>query len=202
MIPIGHPNRPGVKLERIKAIVIHYTANDKPGATDTANANYFGRKYVMSSEGPFEADLKTTFRYGSAQIICDQDSITVAIPEDEVAWGCGDRPMPYTSTFKGQQPLARQIFGNRQNYQTVSVEICNNGDWGKAVANASEWVRSYCKRNGMTVDVKGSLAPQDANSVAPGTVLVVRHYDVTGKMCPRPFVDDHGAWVKFVEGLV
>jgi hypothetical protein len=45
IIPAGHPNRPGVKRTETLAVVIHYTANEKPGATDTANAAYFGRKW-------------------------------------------------------------------------------------------------------------------------------------------------------------
>ena len=31
---------------------------------------------------------------------------------------------------------------------------------------------------------------------------VIRHYDVTGKVCPKPFVDDEKAWKEFKERLV
>ncbi len=41
LIPLGHPNRPGTKLSKFQAIVIHYTANENPGATDQVNAKYF-----------------------------------------------------------------------------------------------------------------------------------------------------------------
>ena len=30
---------------------------------------------------------------------------------------------------------------------------------------------------------------------------VIRHYDVTGKVCPKPFVDDEKAWETFKERL-
>ena len=39
----------------------------------------------------------------------------------------------------------------------------------------------------------------DKHGVDAGHVL--RHYDVTGKKCPAPFVDDPKAWVAFKERL-
>ena len=30
---------------------------------------------------------------------------------------------------------------------------------------------------------------------------VIRHYDVTGKMCPRPFVEDEKLWLAFKDRL-
>jgi hypothetical protein len=46
LLPVGHPNRPGIKLLGIKARVWHGTANLDHKATDTANVGYAGRKYV------------------------------------------------------------------------------------------------------------------------------------------------------------
>jgi N-acetylmuramoyl-L-alanine amidase CwlA len=164
IIPAGHPNRPGVKRAETLAVVVHYTANEKPGATDTANAAYFGRKWERGpvlSGGKIITDVieagsvkdrtvngtvqkvGTAFAYGSTQAIFDHDSGTIVMPLDEVAWGCGDRNCPYTDEWKGQQKIAKRIFGNRQNYLTLNVEICNNDiypesnkDWIMAVDNA------------------------------------------------------------------
>jgi len=199
LIPEGHPNRPGTKLEALKALVFHYTANDAPGATDTMNAKYFGRRWTGTIEKPFEADGVTPFRYGSTQVIADEDSVTIAIPPDEAAWACGDRnDGPWTPEYRGQRPLAKHLFGWRQNYQSVSIEICNNKDWDKAVDNAAAWAIAFLKNKGLRVDLSRSLSPQDGIALAPGTVAICRHYDVTGKVCPKPMVDSTSAWADLV----
>lgn len=192
IIPVGHPNRPGIKLEAIKAIVIHYTANDAPTATDTANAAYFGRVWKKGDDGkPLEADGKTPFRYGSTQIVADEDSVTIAIPPDEAAWACGDRNAgPWTPALKGQTAIARDLFGFRQNYQSVSVEICNNRDWDRAVANAAEWCAAFIRNRKLNLVSYGV--------VRPGDIVILRHFDITGKACPKPFIDNPGAWTAFV----
>jgi len=207
-IPSGHPNRPGKKLEALKAIVIHYTQNEDLGATDTMNVRYIGRKYVRNEAGSFEANGKTPFRFGSAHVFCDMDSGTLAIPTDEVAWGCGDK-----NFHGGYQQIAASVFGKRQNYQTVSVEICNNdavknsdADWNGSVTNAKQWVIDFLKSRGLSVDIEGSLNPQ---SIKPeigkpkftGEILILRHYDITGKNCPAPFVKDSSAWEMFVNDI-
>ncbi|MBN2039597.1 MAG: N-acetylmuramoyl-L-alanine amidase [Spirochaetes bacterium] len=200
-IPNGHPNRPGKKLEALKAIVVHYTQNENPAATDTVNVKYIGRKYISMDSAIFEADGKTPFRYGSAHVFCDMDSVTLAIPLDEVAWGCGDR-----NFNGGQQRVAKTVFGNRQNYQSISVEICNNdaikdsdADWEASVVNAKQWIIDFLKSKNLQVDVEASLNPQEIKA-APGkeNILILRHYDITGKSCPVPFVANKTAWEKFV----
>ena len=185
LIPLYHPNRPGIKLETVKAIVIHYTGNSEPGADAMANIKYIGRKYIKKMNTFFEFDT-IGFRYGSAHIFCDENCVRQAIPLDEVAWSCGDRPQPYTSVFKGQLPLAKQLFDNRQNYQTISVEICNNENWIKACENAIQFCQWYLSENNLF------------GKISVGDFSILRHYDLTGKICPKPFVDDLQAWGKFL----
>jgi N-acetylmuramoyl-L-alanine amidase len=218
LIPIGHPNRPGWKLDGLKAIVVHYTCNRDPDATDIANDEYFGRSWAVGADGkPVEATRNGTplldkdgkqipFEYGSAHTIADQDAVMIAIPPDEVAWGCGDRPMPWDDLNRGQRPAARLIFQNRQNLNTVSVEICNNADWNKAASNAAEWIAGFLKSRGLRVNVPASLDPQHFSGIANGEILILRHYDVTGKICPAPFIDQASAsvspaWIAFVKGI-
>lgn len=219
-IPVGHPNRPGTKLRALKAIVIHYTQNDSPGATDTANVKYIGRSWEKGTywsksknepvDGPIEKGstgkgdkgLGIGFRYGSAHIFCDMDSITEAIPTDEVAWGTGDR------NYKGGfQRIAEKVFKFRQNYESIGIEICNNDvikdsleDWETAVENAKLWLIEYLLTFNLKVDKVGSLFPQGVNEAPPaGTVLLLRHFDITGKLCPKPFIDTPADWKRFVE---
>lgn len=201
-IPKGHPNRPGTKLSTLKGIVIHYTQNDRPGATDTMNVNYIGRKFVIKDGKKYEADGETLFSFGSAHIFCDMDSITEAIPVYEVAWGCGDKH------YKGgYQRIAEKVFKRRQNFETISVEICNNDviknsslDWDKAVENALRWVVTFLHECALKVDINSSLKPQLVDGpLESGKILLLRHYDLTGKICPKPFIDDTKAWEAFVK---
>jgi len=219
-IPVGHPNRPGTKLSALKAIVIHYTQNDSPKATSSMNIRWIGRvwetgEYWSNAQGrklvgPIERGsqgkgpngLGIAFRYGSAHVFCDMDMVMEAIPLDEVAWGCGDK------NYKGgYQKVAGTVFKNRQNFETISVEICNNDviknsdeDWEMAVEMAKQWVINFLSTFNLKVDTVGSLFPQMVAEAPPaGTVLLLRHYDITGKICPKPFVDDSKQWKKFVE---
>ena len=203
-IPEGHPNRPGTKLEALKAIVVHYTQNEEEGATDTMNVKYIGRKYTRKEGKSYEADGETRFHFGSAHVFCDVDSITEAIPLDEVAWGCGDK-----SYKGGYQRIAEKVFRRRQNYQTISVEICNNDtikhsdkDWQIAVEKAKQWIIEYLIAYNIVVDKEGSLSPQTVNeSPVGGSILLLRHYDISGKVCPKPFIYTPEDWKKFVEEI-
>jgi len=57
------------------------------------------------------------------------------------------------------------------NYNTVSVEICVNGDLGKAIANTEILIAELCDKLNIRLD------------------KVLRHYDVTKKVCPAFFID-------------
>ena len=200
MVPKGHPNRPGLKLEALKAIVVHYTGNEHPTMTDTANVRWISRSYVNKGSKIYETDGVTPFRFGSAHVFFDMDSMTMALPLDEVAWGVGDR-----SHNKGFMPIAHSIFKQRQNYCTLSVEICNNDvvrnstvDWDTAVINAREWIINHLIRIKTGIDLEGSLNPQKAVTIEKGKVLLLRHFDITGKNCPAHFVKHKAEWETFV----
>lgn len=209
LIPPGHPNRPGVNLTELRAIVFHYTGNDAPGATDIMNAKYFARKYVRVGPDYFEENGKTPFAYGSAQVVADSDSITIAIPVTEAAWAVGDRRiLPWTEQWRGQQHVSRNLFNCKPNYQTLSIEICNNdiikdsdSDWLASVEMAAEWVIEFLKSRSLKVDEAASLSPQLAKTIVPGSVVLLRHYDISGKLCPKPFIDNPGQWTDVVKKI-
>lgn len=176
-VPKNHANRPGDKLDDVLAFILHYTANDSPTATDTNNAKYISRPYKKINGIVYEVDGKTKFRYGSAHTFCDQDSVTRTIPYTEPSYGCGDRQLPYNNGYKGQTKLAHETFKHRQNYRTINIEICNNGDWEKSCNNAIEeivWVINTYKY----------------------PAVFLRHYDITGKICPKPLIDEK-KWNEF-----
>ncbi|RGT42250.1 N-acetylmuramoyl-L-alanine amidase [Dorea formicigenerans] len=72
---------------------------------------------------------------------------------------------------------------NDRNYDTVSIECCHPDATGKfndatyrSMVQLTAWL---C--------LKFNLTEED----------VIRHYDVTGKICPKYFVENEGAWDQF-----
>lgn len=76
---------------------------------------------------------------------------------------------------------------NNRNADTVSIECCHPDETGKftdatykSLVQLTAWLCA-----------KYDLAEED----------VIRHYDVTGKICPKYFVDHEDAWNKFKENV-
>lgn len=186
IIPLSHINRPGIKCDKILAFGFHYTANDREGATDTANAKYFGRPFIkkLNAKGAleyWEADGKRKFAYGSTNKVIDCNSVTTVIPVGEMSYHAGDHQLSRTNGYDGQTKMAKEVFGYRQNRLCVTYEMCNNKDWADVVSNTIEEV----------------VSDLIALNLTPDQVLFVRHFDLTGKICPKPFVDNEGMWVNF-----
>ena len=101
----------------------------------------------------------------SAHYFVDDDSITRSVPDDFVAYHCG------AQTYR--HPYCR-------NANSIGVELCDAKRDGrvmatdKTIANAAELVYSLCKQYGIPYD------------------HIIRHYDVTGKLCPAYWVKGDG----------
>lgn len=76
---------------------------------------------------------------------------------------------------------------NSRNTDTIAIECCHPDDSGKfndATYNSLvELVAWLCTRFNLSTD------------------KVIRHYDVTGKNCPKYFVENEDAWAKFLEDV-
>lgn len=103
----------------------------------------------------------------STHFIVDDKSVIRCIPENEVAWHAGGTK--YTR-------LAQTRFRSRPNDCLLGIEMCVNtdSDWEKTYRNTVRLTADLLRRYGWSVD------------------CVYRHYDITGKDCPRmmtPYVD-------------
>ena len=147
--------RPG---NAIKYIVIHYTAND--GDSDESNSNYFKNNIVNAS----------------AHYFVDGDSVTLSVPETNIAWSVGGKK--YANTSGGS------FYGICTNKNSISVELCDGiPDFNEAtLKNAAELVRDLMKKYSIPLS------------------RVIRHYDITGKPCPKPFLDEE-KWQNFKNRL-
>lgn len=72
---------------------------------------------------------------------------------------------------------------NERNADTVSIETCHktkDGTYTKETYNSMVQLTAWlCEKFGLTEED------------------VIRHYDITGKICPKYFVDDEDAWSEF-----
>ena len=74
----------------------------------------------------------------------------------------------------------RSVASNQRNRDTISIEVCHPDDSGQF--NESTY-RSLVRLTAWLCHVGGLTSEQ-----------VIRHYDVTGKECPRYYVRNEGAW--------
>ncbi len=76
---------------------------------------------------------------------------------------------------------------NNRNIDTVSIECCHPDETGVFNEKTYKSMVQLCAWLCMKFDLK-----EDA---------VIRHFDVTGKNCPKYFVEDEEAWQKFRQDI-
>jgi len=110
-------------------------------------------------------------RFASAHYFVDRNEAQYIIPENEMAYHAHDQNRCYVSFLK---PNANQT--------AIGVEMCvekNGTIHDETVQNAAELVADLCKRFKLS------------------TEKIVRHYDVTNKNCPAPWVSDSSKLTAF-----
>lgn len=150
--------------------------------TNLANKNNYGSKRSLSSiiyivlhftanDGDTDENngnyFKNNIVEASAHYFVDDDSVTQSVPDDYVAWSVGgSKYASCTSTGGGKHH-------NRcTNDNSISIEICDDVPNGviypsaKTIENTLELTKSLMKKYGIDAD------------------HVIRHFDVTGKLCP------------------
>ncbi|MCC8141811.1 MAG: N-acetylmuramoyl-L-alanine amidase [Lachnospiraceae bacterium] len=151
LLTINDYSRPGIEMQQIDGIVIHYTAN--PGTSAIANRNYF-----ENLKDTHEAKASAHFVVGL------EGEIVQCIPTAEIAYA-----------------------SNTRNTDTVAIECCyenEDGSFNQATYDATVDLAAWlCAREGLS-----------ANDV-------MRHYDITGKLCPLYYVEHPEAWTQFQEDV-
>lgn len=77
----------------------------------------------------------------------------------------------------------RAYASNQRNFDTISIECCHTDETGKF--------------NDATYDSVVRLCAYLCTKFNLEADAVIRHYDVTGKACPKYFVDNEEEWTKF-----
>ena len=111
----------------------------------------------------------------SAHYFVDEYGAMQSVHEDDTAWHCGARAYWHPECRNGN---------------SIGIEMCSrkraDGSYyikPETVANAAALAREIMQRYGIDTD------------------HVLRHYDVTGKRCPMPWVDDPAQWTAFLAML-
>ncbi len=125
--------------------------------------------------------FKSVNRRASAHYFVDDNSICQCVEDKDAAWHCGG----------GLQGLfGHKYYKKCLNSNSIGVEMCcyknSKGKLDisdKTIANTIELVKSLMKKYNISAS------------------NVIRHYDVTGKKCPAPFVSDNKRWNNFKSKL-
>ena len=108
----------------------------------------------------------------SAHYFVDENEVCQSVRDADTAWHCG------ASVYR--HPVCR-------NANSIGIEICSRRDGAgryalpaAAVERAAELVKQLMAQYGIPAD------------------HVVRHFDVTGKNCPAPMVENEALWQAFL----
>lgn len=111
----------------------------------------------------------------SAHYFVDEHGAMQSVREGDTAWHCGARAYWHPECRNGN---------------SIGIEMCSrkraDGSYyilPETVVNAAALAREIMQRYGIDTD------------------HVVRHYDVTGKRCPMPWVNDPAQWTAFLAML-
>lgn len=81
----------------------------------------------------------------------------------------------------------RSAASNNRNKDTISIEICHPDDSGEFTETTYESAVKLTAWLCYEFDLK----PKD----------VIRHYDITGKICPKYYVENEDEWEKFISDV-
>ena len=120
--------------------------------------------------------FKSVNRNASAHYFVDDNNIYQCVEDKNVSWHCGD---------KLKSGNGGSYYGKCTNYNSIGVEMCctNYDISAKTESNAIELVKYLMKKYNIP-----------ANNV-------IRHYDVTNKICPKPMVNNSTRWNNFKSKL-
>lgn len=171
-IPKNKYTRKGTLLSGVKKIVIHYTAN--PGASANNHYLYFGFTLPRLNTQYEAKGEKNKIVYASAHIFIDKKEAINIIPLNEVGFHANDN---YDHGYRGIEEISPNA-----NLCTIGVELCieKDGSFHKdTIERAIKVVAELCK-----------IYKLDKNDI-------VRHYDITHKPCPLPFINENTS--KFID---
>lgn len=159
---------------RIDWIVVHYAGI----ACAQGSAAVVARSLHTRSKTACERSLG---RAASTHYVVGDDGIIQLVRDRHRAWHVGAYKTANKCRAENNNSLGVDLVEHKRNTKTSSV---NDRDWYFSAS---------------VMQTGASLVAKLADKYGIDGAHIVRHYDVTGKACPRPFV---GNWVNDVTGAI
>lgn len=118
--------------------------------------------------------FKSVYRGASAHYFVDENEIYRVVEDKDIAWHCGAKYYKHLHC---------------RNSNSIGIEMCcfnNNGTMDvseKVIERTIELTKELMKKYNIPI------------------TNVIRHYDVTGKACPKPFITNQSRWIDFKDEL-
>ena len=145
---------------------------------DTTRIKYIVVHYVGATGGA-EANCKYFEKYyrgaSAHYFIGHKGEVWQCVEDGDIAWHCG------ASKYKHKYC---------RNHNSIGVEMCCKKD------SKGKW---YFAND--TVEATLALVKRLMKKYGVPAANVIRHYDVSGKICPEPYVRDSKAWSEFKNNL-
>jgi N-acetylmuramoyl-L-alanine amidase len=134
---------------------------------------------ALANRNYFEGLKNQTVRFASAHFIIGlRGEVIQCLLENEVGYHAG---------AERYSDIALKNLSSYPNNCTLGIELCHTNWEGEftpeTLQSAKELVLELCERYGL------------------GRENIYRHFDITGKDCPRYFVNRPEAWEQFLDGL-
>jgi len=169
LLTVNKYSRPGTQMKQVKGIVIHWVAN--PKTTAEQNRVYFENLKLQKT-----ADDDSGNRYAGAHFIIGlEGEVLQCLLEYEVGYHVGAQKY----TDRAIKELSRY-----PNDCTIGIELCHTNWEGeftdKTLQACKDLILELCERYNLKRE------------------NIYRHFDITGKDCPRYFVQHEDQWEKFL----
>lgn len=156
------------------------TANYRAGRTQPVR--YIVMHYTANNGDTARNNCDYYHRVGglqaSAHYFVDEHGVMQSVLESDTAWHCG------------AEAGRRYWHPECRNANSIGIEMCS-----RKRADGSYYIKPE------TVANAAALAKDIMQRYGIDTGHVLRHYDVTGKRCPMPWVDDPAQWDAFKASL-
>lgn len=144
--------------------------------------HYFGSLGTAKAVSDY---FKKTDRRVSAHYALDEgETIYQSVEDGDIAWHCGTYGTYYHPTCRNSNSIGIEVRPLKRSTKTM---YATDKDWYFTAATLDrlvEFTRFLMDKYNVPLE------------------NVVRHYDVTHKICPNPFVVQEGEWAKFLSRLV
>jgi len=163
----------------IKTGLLPYKSNYKKGRV--TSVKYIVIHYTGNKGDTAFNNVKyfaNNYVKASAHFFVDESSIYTSVPTEDTAWHCG-------GGLQGSG--GHQWYGICTNSNSIGIEMCLLDK------------NSNIKQGTVTRCIK--LVKYLMEKYQIPSENVIRHFDVTGKNCPMPFVNDSEKWRNFTEEL-